>query len=309
MSADIQKNVLLAPYTTFKIGGPAKFFAEAKNEKEIIEVVRFSKENNLETFVLAGGSNILVNDDGFDGVVLRMRNTSIEIGDRVIHCGAGAKFSEVVLKSVRNNLSGLEWAIGVPGDIGGAIRGNAGCFGGEISELVKEVKVLNMDNFEIETYTKKDCKFSYRNSIFKENKHLLVVSAVFELSKGEKKESQKILRDIVLKRNSAQPKNFSAGSFFKNPKVDNNKIIQEFEKDTGKPVKDGIVPAAWIIESLGLKGEKIGGATVSKKHANFIINSGQASAKDVIMLSSIIKQKAREEFGIQLQEEVQMVGF
>lgn len=309
MNLNIQKNVPLAQYTTFKIGGPAKFFAEIKTKKDLTEAIEFARTNKLEIFVLSGGSNILVSDKGFDGLVIQMRNTEIEINGQKISCGSGAKFSEIVLKSIRSSLSGLEWAIGVPGNIGGAVRGNAGCFGGEISQVVKEVEAFDMDKQEFRMLKKNECGFSYRSSIFKENKELVIFSVLLELELGEQKESRNKIRDIVLKRNAAQPKYPSAGSFFKNPSIENDKLIERFENDTKSKAEDGIIPAAWLIEETGLKGKKIGGAQISEKHANFVINSGQATAEDVIILSSFIKQQVRDELGVQLQEEVQLIGF
>jgi UDP-N-acetylmuramate dehydrogenase len=147
---NIKKNIPLAPLTTFKIGGPAKFFCEPKNEKEILEALNFAKENNLEVFVLGGGSNILVSDQGFDGLVIRMLNTFYSLHDTSIECSAGLLLSEVVKLASQNSLTGLEWAAGIPGTVGGAIRGNAGIPSGCMADNVESVKVLEIQNAKIE---------------------------------------------------------------------------------------------------------------------------------------------------------------
>ncbi|KKP71361.1 MAG: UDP-N-acetylenolpyruvoylglucosamine reductase [Candidatus Moranbacteria bacterium GW2011_GWE2_35_2-] len=311
MQIKIQKDVLLAPYTTFKIGGPARFFVEVKNEEELIEALEYAKENNLEYFILGGGSNILVSDKGFDGMVIKLQDTRYKIQDTNITCGASIAISKLVIESVKNSLTGLEWAMGIPGTVGGAVRGNAGAFGGEIAQNIVSVRAVKIFNTEskIIKLKKEDCKFSYRNSIFKEDTGWIILSVIMNLKQGNTEVSNTKIKEIVRKRIKKQPKYPSAGSFFKNPFVKNEKIIQEFEKETGVKNSDRKIPAGWLIEQVGLKGKKIGGAQVSEKHANFIINTGDATAEDVIILSSLIKQKVRTRFGVQLQEEVQLVGF
>jgi UDP-N-acetylmuramate dehydrogenase len=309
---NIQKNIPLAPYTTFKIGGPAKFFVEAGDEDEIVEALEFAKEKNLPVFVLGGGSNILVSDKGFDGIIIKILNTKYDILDTKIECGAGCQLSTIVSESVKASFTGLEWAAGIPGMIGGAVRGNAGAkaLGGEMSDVVESVKVLDMDDLQLKTYDLKMCEYEYRNSVFKQNSNFIILSATLKLKKGDKAESKKKIKEILAARKEKQPMEFpSPGSFFKNPLVKNKELIRQFEIDTGQKIRDKKIPAPWLIEEAGLKSKKIGGAMVSEKHANFIVNTGNATAEDVIMLAAIIKTKVRNKFGIQLQEEVQMVGF
>jgi UDP-N-acetylmuramate dehydrogenase len=309
---NIQKNIPLSSFTTFKIGGPAKFFCEPKSEEEILEALNYAKENKLEIFVLGGGSNILVSDQGFDGLVIRILNTSYSLHDTSIECGAGINLSEVVRISAENSLTGLEWAAGIPGTVGGAIRGNAGIPSGCMAYNIESVKVLETQNAKIETLGKDKCKFEYRNSIFKENKDLIIISTILELEKGNKEEIESKIKGIIENRSKMihpNPKEPSSGSFFKNPKVENSELIASFERDTGQKATDGKIPAGWLIDEVGLRGKKIGGAGVSEKHANFVVNLGGARAEDIVMLASFVKMKVRDELGVQLKEEIQYVGF
>lgn len=333
MSINIKKNVLLAPYTTFKIGGPAKFFTEIKSEKEIMEALKYAQKNNLKYFILGGGSNILISDKGFDGLVMKLQITDYDISNGAefgkdghatkISCGAGTELPRVVMESVKNSLTGLEWAVGIPGTIGGAVRGNTGAFGSCMADITKTVKVLEIPDLKFQnqnqaeihhelqgkTYNNQECDFSYRSSIFKERQNIIILSVVLKLKKGDIKKSQREIKNIILKRKGKQPQFPSAGSYFKNPIVSDKKIIEKFEDDSGLKIKDDKIPAGWFIEEAGFRGKKIGGAQVSYEHGNFIINTGKAKAEDVIMLASIIKQKIRSVFNVQLMEEVQLVGF
>jgi len=318
----IQKNILLAQYTTFKIGGVAKFFCEVKDEEKILEALRFAQEKSLHVFVLGGGSNILVSDKGFDGLVIKISNFKFKISNSAITCDSGCHLSKIVNESVEAGLTGLEWAAGIPGTVGGAVRGNAGAkaLGGEISDSIDSVRVLDMDDLKVKMFDLAECKYEYRNSIFKKSPNLIVLSTTLKLEKGDKSESEKKIKEVLEKRKEKQPMEFpSPGSFFKNPvlhqgyggQVDakNKDLKKQFEIDTGQKIRDDKIPAPWLIEEAGMKGEKIGGAMVSEKHANFIVNTGGATAEDVITLAAVIKTRVRNKFGIQLQEEVQMVGF
>lgn len=309
MSIEIQKNILLAPLTTFKIGGPAKFFIEAENEDEIIEALRFAKKNEEKIFILAGGSNILVSDSGFNGVVIRVTNRDLEVEGNKITCGSGVSLSSLVQFSIENSLSGMEWAAGIPGTVGGAIRGNAGAFGGQISDSIDLVNFISIPDYNLKEASVDACSFGYRKSIFKESPSQIIFSATFKLGNGNREKSEEEINDIIAKRKEKQPRFPSPGSFFQNPEVERNSVIDAFEKSMETKCKDRKVPAGWLIEEVGLKGKSIGGAKVSDEHANFIINTGKATAEDVIILSSLIKQKVRSQFNIQLKEEIQLVGF
>jgi UDP-N-acetylmuramate dehydrogenase len=318
---NFQENIPLAPYTTFKIGGPARFFCEAGNDEEILEALEFAREKNLPVFVMGGGSNILVADKGFDGLVIKIQNSKFKIQNSLVECEAGIALSRVVNESTKHELTGLEWAAGIPGTIGGAVRGNAGAYGGTMADSVGSVKVLSVEDLRFMIYDSRKCEFDYRSSIFKENPNLIILSVDLKLEKGDREKSEKIIKEILKKRKENQPMEFpSPGSFFKNPETNDKELIRQFETDTGKKVTDHVsayqytgnkikIPAPWLIEEVGLKGKRIGGAMVSEKHANFIVNMGGATADNVMSLAAVIKTRVRDRFGIQLQEEVQFVGF
>ncbi|MCD6471016.1 UDP-N-acetylmuramate dehydrogenase [bacterium] len=299
----IKKNIILSSYTTFRIGGRAKYFFSAQNKKEIIQAVNWAKKKNLDFFILGGGSNILVSDSGFDGLVIRLDNKNYKVNGNIVSVEAGMPLNELVKISIDNNLSGLEWAVGIPGTIGGAICGNTGAFGHSISDFILSVEILK--NKEIKILQKEDCSFSYRNSLFKNNRNIVILSAKFKLKKDNKKKSKEMLAKYLNQRKITQPVEPSAGCIFKNPFcTDLSKINKKLA-----PIKDNRISAGWLIEECGLKGYKIGQAQISKKHANFIINCGQAKAEDVIILISLTKQKVRDRFNIQLEEEIKYVGF
>lgn len=307
----IRQNVPLAQFTTFRIGGMAKFFCEIKNEEEIGEALNYAKENDLKVFILGGGSNLLISDDGFDGLVIRMQNMACQVLNERIECGAGINLSEVVSLAIKESLAGLEWAAGIPGTIGGAIRGNVGAHGGEIANNIELVKVMEVGG-EIKEYKKENCEFGYRSSIFKEKGDLIIISVILRLEKGQEEEIKKKVKEIIEKRSKSihpNPKESSSGSFFKNPKVDDGKLIARFEKETGQKTCDSKIPAGWLIDEVGLRGKKIGQVMISHEHANFLVNLGGAKAQDVVILASFIKMKVRDELGVELKEEVQYVGF
>jgi len=256
----IKKNVLLSKYTTFKIGGLAKYFCIANNKKDVIMAIKWAKEKKLPFFILGNGSNVLVVDKKYSGLVIK----------------TGKPLAHYVFK-------GLEWAAGIPGTIEGAVYGNAGAFGKSMKDAVKEVEVWDTKTEKIKIFKKKDCGFGYRESIFKKNKNLIILSVKIK----SKKSNLKKIKEYLNYKKQTQPLNLpSAGSVFKNPK--------------------GYF-AAELIEKCGLKGKTIGRAQISKKHANFIVNLGGAKAKDVFTLIKIIKQKVKNKFGIILEEEIQIL--
>ncbi|MEA2006784.1 MAG: UDP-N-acetylmuramate dehydrogenase [Patescibacteria group bacterium] len=314
---EIKKNIQLKDYSTFKIGGPAKFFCEVRTIEDLSEALTWARENKQRFFILGGGSNILFMDKGFDGLVVKVNNEEIKIVSSnengvIVSCGAGAKFSNLVKFSLENKLSGLEWAIGVPGEVGGAVRGNAGCFGGEMKDVVKKVEVLKIEKGEKEkkvALSNQECKFDYRNSIFKMDPSFVIWDCELELKKGDINKSKKEIHEIIKKRKERQPalSEFpSIGSVFKNPKA-NQDVIRQFEEDNNVKCRGDKVPAGWIIEQCDLKKKRIGGAMLSDQQANFILNMGNATADDVLILISLVKMKVRNKFNVQLEEEAQIV--
>jgi UDP-N-acetylmuramate dehydrogenase len=311
---NIQKNIILAPYTTFRIGGPAKEFVEVTSERELIEAVDYAEKNNLKIFILGGGSNLLISDNGFDGLVIKIKLNNLEIDNEknTIIAGAGVSIAKLIKYATEHSLTGLEWSAGLPGGLGGAIRGNAGTFGLSMYDVVVSVRIYNLENKKIEEFEKNKCELVYRNSIFKKNENLIILSAILKLEKGEKDAiQQKVLENINWRKNTF-PENSSPGSFFRHtePTEHNLKKLQELPRFYElKMHEKNTIPTGFVIEEAGLKGKKIGGAMVSQKHANFILNTGDATAEDVVMLASFIKQQVRDQFGVELQEEIRYVGF
>jgi len=278
-------NEPMAKHTTFKIGGPADLFYEARTEEEIIRAIR---EVGVPYFILGRGSNILVGDKGFRGMVIKMKNEKLKIkNDKEkikILADAGVLLANLVNFAAMNSVGGLEFLAGIPGTVGGAVRGNAGAWQQNIGDKVARVKILTLEG-QIKWINQKDCQFSYRKSRFKRNDEV-ILGIEFKLEKKDKKEIERKINEILEKRKN-QPKEPSAGCVFVNP----------------KPLHAGV-----LIEQCGLKGKQIGGAKVSEKHANFIVNLGGAKAKDVVALISLIKAKVKERFGIELKEEIMKVG-
>lgn len=307
---NIQENISLAPFTTFRIGGPAKYFAAVADEGELAQALRYARERELSVFILGGGSNILFSDQGFDGLVVKIENGSIEQSGNQFKASAGTKLTDVVSFACAHGLAGVENLAGIPGSLGGAVRGNAGAFGAEIGNVVTGVTAFNRDTLEVKMYSKQECGFSYRKSFFKQHPEWLVFSVEMEFVPGDKGVLEKTAVEIVAKREAKHPQAaLCAGSFFMNPSVNDEKLRQEFERESGLVCKDDKLPAGWLIDHVGLRGKKVGGAMISEIHPNYLINAGGATAEEVIMLSSLVKQKVRTQLGVQLQEEVQMVGF
>lgn len=308
----VQENVPLAQYTTFRIGGPARYFFVAKNIEDAKKAVQAAQKEKIPHYIIGNGSNLLFSDNGFDGLVIKMLNTEYRILGTNVICDSGVLLGRIISETAKNSLAGFEWMVGIPGTIGGAIYGNAGAFGHSISGNINRVEVLDLSDLSQKYLSKDECKFSYRSSVFKEKKYI-ILRAEFVLSKGATEEVRNVTKEYLSKRSVRHPAGPSAGSIFKNPSIAENKkayegILKKFH-DAGKFKTSGTLPAGWLIEQCGLLGKRIGGAEISKQHGNFIINAGGAKATDIIILISLIKQKIRVNFGIQLEEEIQYAGF
>lgn len=307
----IQNDVSLAPLTTFKIGGPAKFFVEAETPEELVAAIAWAREKGEKYFILGGGSNLLVSDKGFDGLIIKNNCREIRAEANRIYANTGAPLSQLVQIAAENNLAGLEWATGIPGTVGGAVRGNAGAFGSSMQSIVESAQAFDPEKHETLNLNFDQCKFAYRHSIFKEN-GLIVLSATIKLAAAKPEAISEASAKYVKYRADGQPKEPSAGSIFKNVlttdlKMANPEAAAEAEKEG--IVRGGKISAGWLISRLGFKGKTIGGAQVSLEHANFIVNKGGATAGDVLMLMSLIKQKVRVEYGVQLQTEIQYLDY
>ena len=306
----IEKNVPMKDLTTFKIGGEAGYFYTAKDVRGLKEAVLWVKEKKLPFFVLGNGSNLLVSDKGFKGLVIKIEAKNVTLKNNLISAEAGALLIQLVTLALENSLTGFEWMAGIPGSVGGSINGNAGAFGDYMADSVKSVKALNVSNMEIKTIGRSECGFGHKKSIFKENKNLIILSAEFALKKGDTREIKEKMTDHLIFRRIRHPKEPSAGSIFKNIEAENLKP-DFFKKvpEAGSIMKNNILPAGFFIEKSGLKGRESGGAKVSEKHSNFIVNFDNAKAKDIVKLIGLIKKEVNKKFGIKLEEEIQYLGF
>jgi UDP-N-acetylmuramate dehydrogenase len=306
----LRENVPLAPLTTFRVGGPARYYSEVSCALEMAEVLDYAEKHELPLCIIGGGSNTLFSDKGFPGIVTRVIDGGISVSHDRVAAGAGMMLHEVVRAAELAGLQGIEKLAGIPGSFGGALRGNAGAFGTEIGDHVMSVKALDRHTGMVHEYDLTKCQFSYRESVFKKNSHLVILSGELKLKVGDKAELERIARETVATREAKHPQSAKcAGSFFMNPTVTDKHLLAEFEKDTGKPTKDGKLPAGWLIDHVGLRGKKIGDAQVSQMHPNYIVNTGKATAEDIITLASLVKTRVRDELGVRLREEVQFVGF
>jgi len=299
----------LSKYTTFKIGGPAKYFFIAQSNEDLVRAVTFAKKLKLPFYILGNGSNLLISDSGFNGLVILNKASDILFKkDNKVVADAGVMFTDLINKTIDQGLTGLEWGIGIPGTIGGCVRGNAGAYGGQMADNLIGVEIMKGGKQFV--LKNEQCKFGYRESVFKHNNDL-IISAEFQLHKGDKKQSLAKIKEILKTRNAKLPEFPSAGSVFKNIMI-NSENIEQIKNLRNLPqeyLERKKIPAAWLIETLDLKGYKIGDAQISDKHANFIVNIGKATANDVLQLISYIKMKVRDELGIQLREEIEYVGF
>ncbi|MFZ8806143.1 MAG: UDP-N-acetylmuramate dehydrogenase [Minisyncoccia bacterium] len=306
----IEKNKIIAPLTNFKIGDKALYFITLENLEDIYDFLELKEKFNLPIFILGGGTNLLF--DKFNGFVIKTNFKNFEILEPyVVKIGANFLVSEVLEKLCEIGFSGFEWAGGLPGEIGGAIRGNAGCFGGEIKDLVIGVEALNLKTGEIKIFKKEEIEFEYRNSFFKKNKEWLILSGIFKFNQGEKEKIKKEIEEKINYRKERHPLEYpNAGSIFKNinfEKAPEKLKNLALEKNKVKNDPFLVIPTAFVISELGLKGFRIGKAKISEKHANFIINLGGATFKDVYSLIDYIKKKVEDEFEVKLEEEIEIV--
>ncbi len=276
-------------HTTMKVGGNAKCLVAPTNINEIVAVLKFSKENKIDVFVIGNGSNVIVDDSGIDGIVLKISNkfSNIEVNDDKITALAGASMPLVSLTAKNNGLSGLEFACGIPGTIGGGARMNAGAYGSEMSNVIEKIKYIDED-LNLKEILAKDCKFSYRHSIFSENTQNIILEVTYHLEHADKKDIEEKMEEYKNLRISKQPLEYpNSGSIFRRPEG----------YFVGKLVQDS-----------GLKGKTIGGAQVSTKHTGFIVNIGNATCKDVKELIKFIQDTVFEKYNVKLETEVEFIG-
>ncbi len=302
---DIKENEPLAKHSTFGVGGNALFGIAAHTVAELQEAITFADEKKLPWRVLGGGSNLLVSDVGFPGVIIWYQNRDLLIEGNAVIAGAGAITAAVAGASVRAGLTGFEWGAGVPGTIGGAVHGNAGATGGEMKDSVVSVSVL--ENGEVKKYSAAECKFGYRDSVFKNLPHAIILSATLQLAHAADAAGPVAkMREVLEYRIKTQPKGVpSSGCTFKNVEIEERAVPQL--RAFGVPenfLAAHRVPAGWLIEKANLKGAVQGGAKISEVHGNFMVTAPGATAADIAALIDLAKEKVAAQFGVQLHEEI-----
>lgn len=339
---EFREQVPLAPYTTFKIGGPARWFAEAETEAEILEAVDFARSRDLALFPLGGGSNLLVSDEGFAGLVLRIGLKGIGQQDDMFHVAAGEDWDGFVMHAVERGYAGIECLAGIPGTAGGTPIQNVGAYGQEVSETVTRVRVLNLGTLKFEEFSNADCGFSYRRSVFNttERGKYIVTGVSYKLRKNvmpqfsyadlkryfqscaaspSLREVSDAVREIRRGKGMyivpGDPDCRSAGSFFKNPIVSSERYAHIAARQAGEvphyPAADGSVkiPAAWLLERAGFhKGFAMGAAGISSRHTLALVNRGSAKAADIFALRDRIIVDVEARFGIHLEPEPVLLG-
>jgi len=281
------ENESLKKHITFKVGGEAKFVVMPTTIEQVMELIIFLKQNNIRYYVIGRGSNVIFRDEGFDGVVIKTSGLQqIEfLPDNKVYAGAGVVLNVLCKALQEKSLAGLEFCYGIPGNVGGGLYMNCGAYGGEICTAVYEVEYID-EYGKLKTINAEDCAFSYRNSIF-QHKDWFITGCTFKLSEGVKEDILAFMEDIMQRRIDKQPLDKpSAGSSFKRP-------VGHF--------------AAALIDQCGLKGFSIGGAQVSEKHAGFIVNTGNATCKDIVELAEYVERTVLEKSGVQIEKEMIIV--
>jgi len=330
----IKKNISLAQYTTFKIGGLAKYFLIVNNLKDLIEGVKFAKQNLLPLFVLGGGSNLLVSDNGFQGLVIKMEIKGImfeEVKDGfLVSVGAGEDWDSFVSKTIAKGFVGLENLSFIPGTVGASVMQNIGAFGREVKDFVFMVDVFDLKTLTVRKYNRNECKFKYRDSFFKskEGKDLIVIKVTFLFKHkvkldhsysglneylGEKKVTAQGVREAVIqirnKRYPAVDELGSSGCFFKNPIISTSKFVKIkkiFPELPSYEMEDGRVkiPVAWLIEKLGWKGYRQNAVGVYKKHSLILVNYGGGTFKEIKKLADEISKDIFKKTNLKIEKEV-----
>lgn len=281
-SSNIFVNEKMSKHTSFKVGGVADFFVIANNVKELIYVLKVAKNLKIKTYILGNGTNVIVKDDGFRGIIIKLNFKTLKIENDEIIAEAGVPLALLSEFAYRNEIEDYEFASGIPGTIGGAVKMNAGAYGSEIKDILISTTYLD-ENYNIKKIENKEHEFSYRNSIFF-NKNWIILESTFKTNKGNKETIKQKREEFNESRRAKQPLEMpNAGSIFKR--------------------KDNCIPAK-LIDEANLKGYKIGGAQISEKHAGFIVNTGNSTAQDIIDLIEYTKKTIQEKFNEKLETEV-----
>lgn len=301
----LRESIPLARFLTLEIGGPSRYFFEVNSKKSLIKAIKAAKTLGISFIVIGSGSNLLIHDDGYQGLIIKNNIKGIVIKGSMINPEGGILLQALIDRANKNGLSGLERLTGIPGTVAGAIYGNAGAYGQTISDNLTRVGVTDGDK----TFwlSKKECGFQYRESIFKEQKDLIILKAEFDLIKGNSVELKKTSKEIAdLRKKKYLLGTKCPGSFFKNVLLE--KLPKKLRDNLPKDYY-GKIPAWYFLEKVGAKGQKRGGIKIADFHANLFINEGGGKASDFFSLAKEYKQKVKEEFGITLEPEVQILGF
>lgn len=281
---DWHENVPLKDWTTFKIGGPARYFSQIKSEDDLRQALSRAQDIGCPVFVLGGGSNLLISDHGYPGLVIKMSINFVEWKKELVQIGSGVALSWLVKEFIKRGLSGLEWEAAIPGTIGGAVFGNAGTPEHNIGQLVERVDFIDRSATEANFFSSDQCQFGYRDSVFRHDPNKIITSVTLSTKPGNKEIIMGRYNELIASKKLSQPRlQPSAGCVFKNPPGQS---------------------AGMLIDQIGLKGFRVGDAQISEKHANFIVNLGKATSQNVVDLITFIKARVLEEKGILLEEEI-----
>lgn len=285
ISEKFERDYELAGCCAYRVGGPADWFFDAGSVEDLVTAVEWADKEGVKVFVMGRGTNVLFDDEGFRGLVVRFKSDGLELDGEKVVADAGVLMPKLVRAAGEAGLTGFEAWNGLPGTVGGAVYGNAGSFGVEVKDVLERAEVF-VPGEGVKEFGVEDFEFGYRDSALKRNGGV-VLRVIFRLKKGDAEEIKANMAEIAKKRVGKQPPGASCGSFFKNP-VDH--------------------PAGWLIEQCGLKGKSVGGAMISEDHANFFLNKESAKASDILGLARIAKEAVKEKFGIELEEEVVYVA-
>jgi UDP-N-acetylmuramate dehydrogenase len=286
----LQRDEPMSRHTTFGIGGPADFYAAAESEDEMVALITWAHEERIPARVIGGGANLLVSDTGIRGLIIenRIGGCTVNLSHARVRAGSGIPITDLATYTLSLGLAGLEWAVGLPGTLGGAMVGNAGAFDGYVDQVVRSVSVLSASG-QTTQWDAKACGFTYRSSRFKggQLQGTVILGAELQLRQDDASNLERLAQGYTARRDAGQPWEASAGSVFK--------------RTTDHP-------AGWLIEQTGLKGHRLGGAQISPQHANFIVNSGHASARDVLALINLARVAVKRQFSVDLELEIETVG-
>ena len=307
---NLRHAVSLKIYNTYRVGGEAKFFYEAHDWRALERAVLAARSNGVPFYILGGGTNVLAPDKGFDGLVIKMMAGKISMAGEVMYAEAGVSMGVLVNKAKALGLSGLEWAAGLPGTLGGAIYGNAGSCGSETANVVETVEAFDAISGKLKRHAKHECGFGYRDSIFKLNKEI-ILGAVLRLKKSDPETVMKKMIENMKFRREHQPlSDRSAGCVFKNIEIAKSPAtayLVEHNPEFARFKSARFLPAGLLIDKAGLKGLKVGGAAVSERHSNFLTANQSATQEDISWVIKIIKEKVFGIYKINLEEEMQLI--